>query len=81
MKHVSEYRDGEISRTLVDAIRHAATRRWVLMEVCGGQTRTILRHGVDELLVDAVELIHGPGCPVCVTPVHQIDCAVDLASR
>jgi len=81
MKHVSEYRDGRIARALVHATLHAATRRWVLMEVCGGQTHTILRHGLDELLTDSVELIHGPGCPVCVTPVHLIDCAVDLASR
>jgi hydrogenase expression/formation protein HypD len=81
MKHVAEYRDGKIARALVDAIRDAASHRWVVMEVCGGQTHTILRHGVDELLADRVELIHGPGCPVCVTPIHQIDRAVTLASR
>lgn len=81
MKHVSEYRDGKIARTLVETIHRVATRRWVLMEVCGGQTHTILRHGLDELLTDSVELIHGPGCPVCVTSVQQIDRAVDLASR
>lgn len=81
MKHVSEYRDAKIARTLVDTIRRVATRRWVLMEVCGGQTHTILRHGIDELLTGSVELIHGPGCPVCVTSLQQIDRAVDLASR
>ncbi len=81
MKYLSEYRDGEVARTLVDAIRAAATRRWVLMEVCGGQTHTIVKQGIDELLGNAVELIHGPGCPVCVTPLEQIDRALELASR
>ncbi|UCG84844.1 MAG: hydrogenase formation protein HypD [Gemmatimonadota bacterium] len=81
MRHVSEYRDREIARKLLDAVRISVTRRWVLMEVCGGQTHTILRHGLDELLADCVELIHGPGCPVCVTPVEDIDTALELAKR
>jgi hydrogenase expression/formation protein HypD len=80
MKYLSEYRDPAIARALVDRIRATATRRWVLMEVCGGQTHTIVRQGLDELLDDAIEMIHGPGCPVCVTPLEQIDRAVHLAS-
>ena len=81
MKYVTEYRDGKIARSLVEQIRQAAKRRWVLMEVCGGQTHTIVKQGLDDLLGDAVELIHGPGCPVCVTPLEQIDRALHLASR
>jgi hydrogenase expression/formation protein HypD len=81
MKYLSEYRDGQIARGLADTIRHAATKRWVMMEVCGGQTHTIVKQGIDELLNGAVEMIHGPGCPVCVTPLEQIDRAVELASR
>ncbi len=81
MKYLSEYRDGDIARGLVQTIRSVTTRCWVLMEVCGGQTHTIVRHGIDELLMNSVELIHGPGCPVCVTPLSQIDRALALASR
>jgi hydrogenase expression/formation protein HypD len=65
----------------VQRISHAARRRWVLMEVCGGQTHTIVRQGINEVLADSVEMIHGPGCPVCVTPLEQIDRALHLASR
>jgi hydrogenase expression/formation protein HypD len=81
MKYLSEYRDPAIARSLVRQIRATATRAWRLMEVCGGQTHTIVRQGLDELLAGAVEMIHGPGCPVCVTPLEQIDRAVALASR
>ena len=81
VKYVSEYRNGKIARQLVDTIRETATERWVLMEVCGGQTHTIVKQGLDGLLGDAVELIHGPGCPVCVTPLEQIDRALVLAAR
>ena len=81
MKYLSEYRDGRIARGLADSIKQAATRRWVLMEVCGGQTHTIVKQGIDELLAGAVEMIHGPGCPVCVTPLEQIDRALAIASR
>jgi hydrogenase expression/formation protein HypD len=81
MKYLAEYRDGSIARALADRIRSTATRRWTLMELCGGQTHTIVRQGIDEVLNDAVEMIHGPGCPVCVTPLEQIDRAVHLASR
>lgn len=81
MKYLDEYRDGDIARGLADRIRSTATRRWTLMEVCGGQTHTIVRQGIDELLGDAVEMIHGPGCPVCVTPLEQIDKALAIAAR
>jgi hydrogenase expression/formation protein HypD len=81
VKYLSEYRDAEIARALVARIGRSATRRWVLMEVCGGQTHTIVKQGLGELLGDAVEMIHGPGCPVCVTPLEQIDKALRLASR
>jgi hydrogenase expression/formation protein HypD len=81
MKYLSEYRDGRVARALIEEIRGAATRPWVLMEVCGGQTHTIVKQGLDELIGNAVEMIHGPGCPVCVTPLEQIDKALALAAR
>jgi hydrogenase expression/formation protein HypD len=81
MKYLSEYRDPKLARSLVRRIRESGTRRWVLMEVCGGQTHTIVKQGINELLADQVEMIHGPGCPVCVTPLEQIDRAMALASR
>lgn len=81
MKYLSEYRDPALAQSLAKRIRATATRRWTLMEVCGGQTHTIVRQGIDELLDGAIEMIHGPGCPVCVTPLEQIDRAVALASR
>jgi hydrogenase expression/formation protein HypD len=81
MKYLAEYRDPDVARALIARIRAAATRRWVLMEVCGGQTHTIVRQGIDELIADQVEMIHGPGCPVCVTPLEQIDRALAVASR
>jgi len=81
MKFLDEYRDADAASTLVSAILRASTRRWVLMEVCGGQTHSIVRYGLDELLGDAVELVHGPGCPVCVTPLETIDRALAIASR
>ncbi len=81
MKYLTEYRDGRVARALIDEIRGAATQPWVLMEVCGGQTHTIVKQGLDELIGGAVEMIHGPGCPVCVTPLEQIDKALALAAR
>ena len=81
MKFLSEYRDPELARSLVERIRARSTRRWTLMEVCGGQTHTIVKQGIPEVLGDSVELIHGPGCPVCVTPLEQIDRALHLAGR
>ena len=81
MKYLAEYRDPELARALVKRILDRATRRWTLMEVCGGQTHTIVKQGIHEVLAPAVEMIHGPGCPVCVTPLEQIDRALHLAAR
>lgn len=81
MKYLSEYRDPALARTLLAEIRRTATRRWTMMEVCGGQTHTIVKQGINDLLRDEVEMIHGPGCPVCVTPLEQIDRALHLAAR
>jgi hydrogenase expression/formation protein HypD len=81
MKYLDEYRDSRIARILADEIRHRSTRPWVLMEICGGQTHTLMRYGIDELLGDRVQLVHGPGCPVCVTPLETIDRAIALARR
>jgi hydrogenase expression/formation protein HypD len=80
VKFIDEYRDPELARSVVAAIRAAVTRRWVLMEICGGQTHTLMRYGIDELLPAEVEIVHGPGCPVCVTPLEIIDQAVAIAS-
>lgn len=79
MKFRDEYRDADAARTLAEAIARTATRPWTIMEVCGGQTHAILRFGIDRLLPDGVELIHGPGCPVCVTPVEFVDKAIEIA--
>ena len=81
MKHVDEYRDGRVGRALLEEIRRAVTRPWVIMEVCGGQTHSIVKHGIDRLLPPQIELVHGPGCPVCVTPLEMIDKAHAIASR
>jgi len=81
VKYLDEYRDGALARNLLASIRHRAQHDWVLMEICGGQTHTIMRSGLDELLAPRIELVHGPGCPVCVTPIEMIDKAVELASR
>jgi hydrogenase expression/formation protein HypD len=81
VKYLAEYHNPALAQALVERIRKTATRRWVLMEVCGGQTHTIVRQGIDELVAAQVEMIHGPGCPVCVTPLEQIDRALHLAAR
>jgi hydrogenase expression/formation protein HypD len=81
MKFVDEFRDVAHAQALAEEIRRTATRRWTVMEVCGGQTHSLLRHGIDAAVADAVELIHGPGCPVCVTPAEAIDFAIELAAR
>jgi hydrogenase expression/formation protein HypD len=81
MKFLSEYRDPELGRALAKRIQALSTRRWTLMEVCGGQTHTIVKQGILDVLGDAVEMVHGPGCPVCVTPLEQIDRALHLAAR
>jgi hydrogenase expression/formation protein HypD len=80
LKFIDEYRDPQLAHALGAAIRDTVTRPWVLMEICGGQTHTLMRYGIDELLPKELELVHGPGCPVCVTPVEIIDQAVKIAS-
>jgi hydrogenase expression/formation protein HypD len=81
MKFVDEYRDAAVARKLCDAIARTATRPWTVMEICGGQTHAIVKFGLDEMLPPGVTLVHGPGCPVCVTPAQTIDQAVELALR
>ncbi len=81
MKYMDEYRDPRLARELVAYIRRRSSRPWSIMEICGGQTHTLIRYGIDRLLEGAVELIHGPGCPVCVTPLQKIDRALALARR
>ena len=81
MKFRDEYRDGAAARRFAEALRRLVTRPWTLMEVCGGQTHAILRFGIDQLLPPGLTLLHGPGCPVCVTPVEYIDKAIEIASR
>jgi hydrogenase expression/formation protein HypD len=81
MKYLDEYRDAEATRKYAREIARITTREWTLMEICGGQTHAIVKFGLDELLPGRVTLIHGPGCPVCVTPLELIDKAVEIASR
>ncbi len=80
MKYRDEFQDPALARALLDQIEAATTRPWALMEVCGGQTHSIIRHGIDQLLPPEIELIHGPGCPVCVTPLETIDRALAIAA-
>jgi hydrogenase expression/formation protein HypD len=81
MKYLDEYRDGTVAAKLVAEIRRAQTKPWVIMEVCGGQTHSIVKNGIDHLLPAGIELVHGPGCPVCVTPLEMIDKAHAIARR
>jgi len=81
MKYIDEYRDPDAARRYADLLAATVTRPWTIMEVCGGQTHAIVRFGVDELLPPGVTLLHGPGCPVCVTPLEQIDRALAIAAR
>jgi hydrogenase expression/formation protein HypD len=81
VKYIDEYRDPAAALELSRAIRRLVTRPWTLMEVCGGQTHTILKTGLLDLLPPEIELVHGPGCPVCVTPIELIDKAVSIAAR
>jgi len=80
MKFLDEYRDPAKVKALLGEIAEAVTRPWVLMEICGGQTHSFLHHGLDAMLPPEIELVHGPGCPVCVTPLEQIDRAVAIAA-
>ncbi|MBT7817803.1 MAG: hydrogenase formation protein HypD, partial [Chloroflexi bacterium] len=80
MKYLDEYRDKEKTELLIEQIEKKVTRPWSLMEICGGQTHSIMKSGLDQLLPPEINLIHGPGCPVCVTPLELIDKAISLAS-
>src|SRR6266540_3865422 len=81
MKYLDEYRDAGMARQYARKIANVTTRNWTLMEVCGGQTHAIVKFGISDLLPERIELIHGPGCPVCVTPIELIDKALELAAR
>ncbi len=81
MKYVEEYRDPVAAQRYAEAIARTVTRPWTLMEICGGQTHTIVKYGIDELLPKEVRLVHGPGCPVCVTPLELIDKALQIAAQ
>ena len=81
MKYIDEYRDATAAAGYARALKHIVTRPWTLMEVCGGQTHSIVRYGIDRLLPPSIELVHGPGCPVCVTALEMIDKAHAIASR
>jgi hydrogenase expression/formation protein HypD len=81
MKFLDEYRDGDLARKLAAEIHRITTKPWTIMEVCGGQTHAIVKFGIDELLPKTITLIHGPGCPVCVTPLEVIDQALEIAAR
>ena len=81
MKYLDEYRNPAIARHILGAIEKTITRPWVIMEICGGQTHSIIKNGINQLLPDEIELVHGPGCPVCVTPLALIDKAVAVAAR
>ena len=81
MKYIDEYRNARLAQSIVAEIRRIQTQPWVIMEVCGGQTHSIVKHGIDRLLPDGIELVHGPGCPVCVTPLETIDKAHVIAAK
>lgn len=81
MKFVEEYRDSQSAQQLAEAIHKITTKRWTIMEICGGQTHAIIKFGIDELLPKEITLVHGPGCPVCVTPLELIDKALKIAAR
>ena len=81
MKYLDEYRDPKQAKEFIREIHKITTKPWAMMEICGGQTHSIIRSGIDELLPDKITLVHGPGCPVCVTPLELIDKAISIASR
>ena len=81
MKYITEYRDSSRVKVLVNQIEQTITKHWVVMEICGGQTHAIMRYGLDQLLPKDLELVHGPGCPVCVTSLELVDRALNIASR
>jgi len=81
MKHLTEYRDAELVNGVIRKLHQTITKPWVIMEICGGQTHAIMRYGIDQLLPAELELVHGPGCPVCVTPLELIDKALAIAAQ
>lgn len=81
MKHLSEYRDAHLVRGVIHELHRSVTRPWVIMEICGGQTHAIMRHGLDQILPEQIELVHGPGCPVCVTSLELVDKAQAIAAQ
>jgi len=81
MKYLDEFRDPVLAKKILDEIHKTVTRPWVIMEICGGQTHSIIRNGIDQVLPKEIELVHGPGCPVCVTPLEIIDQAIEIASK
>ena len=81
MRYIDEYRDGALARKYLDLIEKITTQSWTIMEICGGQTHTILKYGIESLLPRKISLLHGPGCPVCVTPIEMIDKAVAIAGQ
>jgi hydrogenase expression/formation protein HypD len=81
MKYLDEYRDAKATKALANQIQATVTQPWIVMEICGGQTHTILKYGLEDLLPKSLTVVHGPGCPVCVTPLEMIDKAVAIASR
>jgi len=81
VKYIDEYRDAAAARALADEIRRVTTRPWTIMEICGGQTHAIVKFGLDQLLPPEITLVHGPGCPVCVTPIETLDAAGAIAAR
>ncbi|NNC55387.1 MAG: hydrogenase formation protein HypD, partial [Pseudomonadales bacterium] len=81
MKYVDEFRDAAAVHQAIDAIARVTTRRWNIMEICGGQTHAIMKHGLQQLLPTNIHLLHGPGCPVCVTPIEKIDQAIAIAMQ
>ena len=81
IKYLDEFRDPIVAKRILETIKNTVTQPWVIMEICGGQTHSIIRNGIDQLLPKEIELVHGPGCPVCVTPIEIIDKAMALASK
>jgi hydrogenase expression/formation protein HypD len=81
MKYLNEFRDSKLVSNVIDEIIRSTSQRWVIMEICGGQTHSIMKYGLDQLLPDKIELVHGPGCPVCVTSLEMIDKALAIASQ
>ena len=81
MRFIDEYRDGDAAKKTAEMIHRITTRTWTVMEICGGQTHTIVKYGIESLLPPGLTLVHGPGCPVCVTPLEIIDKAIAIASR